>query len=821
MADDESLLHLALSRGWITAEQVRSGRPLSELLSPEQLSELKAGQDVITKILGSGFLSPDDLPEQVPARFGRYEILRPLGEGATGRVFLARDPEIGREVAIKILERVMARTFDRFKRETQILGTLNHPNVVVIYDSGTQDGRPYYAMKYVGDRSLADGWPPLRQSVEILEQVARGCQAAHDKGVIHRDLKPANILIGDCPVIVDFGIAKVVDAELTDAGQTLGTPYYMSPEQALGRRVDARTDIYSLGVMLYEAMTGRRPFTGDSVLEITRRIGEEEPVAPRGIKPDLPRDLEVIALKAMEKDPHRRYGRALDLAWDLRAWLEGRMISARPPSPAERLIAAARRRPRVLLVAAACLAFLVGGALLLASLGSPPPGASVEERRRLESARRVILQEALAIQKWEVNLYRPARQIPYGELERSVATLRPVAGENGLSPALRQQACFAIAKAHLFMGRMEEALADFGAAIDAGAGDRAGESHFERARIRWEYFLRESLSRNREKADALLKRVIRDLRAGLAAGFRDDWVRDFARALLHLAEHRSGGPTDETLRRFEALRSAPDKPVEEVAKVTGDLYLLEKRPDRAIGEYSQAVSVRECYVQAYNGLALAHMLGGSGSGNIQEALKNAFTAIDINPAYEDSYLMFALASRAVLAPVPRRVALPEGVTLEYALEVLEKLREGSRLRPDSQKVLVAHGMACVVWSFMLMTLQQDPGEAVREAVGVLERAARIDGSALEPWLGMGIAHLGYGTAVKEAEKEEWALASACLKRALETAPNSPDVHCWIGAHRSLAGDSAGAREAWRKALELDPALRGRLEGFIRELEERR
>ncbi|MGH7341559.1 MAG: serine/threonine-protein kinase, partial [Candidatus Rokuibacteriota bacterium] len=285
MGDDPRLLRLALERGWITREEAQSGRPTAGLLTPEQIEELRAGRAMADRLLGDGGLKGGDLSEPPPTQFGRYLIVRELGLGGGGRVYLARDPELGRQVAVKILDRGIAADLERFRREMAILAALRHPNIVTIPDAGTEDGRPYYAMEYAEGRTLAEARPPLPEAVAILEAVALACHAAHEKGIVHRDLKPGNILLAERPLVADFGIAKVMDAELTETGQTLGTPSYMSPEQAEGREVDPRSDVYSLGVILYELMTGRRPFTGSGALDIARKIAQEEPPAPRSLNP--------------------------------------------------------------------------------------------------------------------------------------------------------------------------------------------------------------------------------------------------------------------------------------------------------------------------------------------------------------------------------------------------------------------------------------------------------------------------------------------------------------------------------------------------------
>ncbi|MBI3857065.1 MAG: protein kinase [Planctomycetes bacterium] len=609
--ETDRLLLLAVERGWITPEQARSAPPLETLLTPGQIAQLRSGRLLASKMLEAGL----KLTEEPPGKFGRYTLIRELGQGGGGRVYLARDPELGREIAIKILDRGVAAQPERFRREMGILAGLSHPNIVTIYDAGTEDGRPYYAMEYAGGRSLAEAKLPLADAVKVLEQVALACHAAHEKGVVHRDLKPANVLMADRPLVADFGIAKVQNAELTETGQTLGTPSYMSPEQAAGIDVDARSDIFSMGTMLYEMMTGRKPFTGANVYDIAAQVARRDPLPPREIDPRLPRDLEIVALKAMAKRPERRYATAKAFADDLRAWQEGRPISARPPSLQERLASKVRRHPRLSWAAAGLVALLAVAAVF----GSP----GWRERRRYEEAQAILLPEVARIQNWQVHLYKRAREMSYTELETAVARLLPVLQWPDLPPVLRRQGHSAAARAYLHMGRTAEARAQLDRAIHSGAGGKIGEDYFERARISWEELLRESQTKNERETQRLLGLVEKDLDAGLGAGFQDDWYRDFAKAFLRLAREKQKA-VDATLGETDRLSKFQEKRPEEVTKFRGDLYLLMKKHEEAAAQYRSAISVRECYVEAWNGLALAHALKGHGEN--AEQLQEAFRA---------------------------------------------------------------------------------------------------------------------------------------------------------------------------------------------------
>jgi serine/threonine-protein kinase len=748
------------------------------------------------------------LTEEPPGKFGRYTLIRELGQGGGGRVYLARDPELGREIAIKILDRGVAAQPERFRREMGILAALRHPNIVTIYDAGAEDGRPYYAMEYAGGRTLAEAKLPLAEAVKVLEPVALACHAAHEKGIIHRDLKPSNVLLADRPLVADFGIAKTADAELTETGQTLGTPSYMSPEQAAGHEVDARSDVFSLGTMLYEMMTGRKPFTGANVYDIAAQVARHDPTPPRSIDPRLPRDLEIIALKAMAKKPDRRYATARAFAEDLRAWQEGRPIAARPPSLRERLASKIRRHPRISGAAA--------GLLALVTVASIFGSSGWRERRRFEDAQGRISPEVARIQGWQVHLYKRAREMSYTELETAVANLGRVLEWPDLSPILRHEAHSAAARAYLHMGRVAEARAQLDRAIAAG-GRLIGEDYFERARLTWEDLLRESHAKNEPETQRLLKRVERDLDAALSAGFQDEWYRDFARTFLKLVREKQKG-VEATLAETDRLSRFQEKRPEEVIKFRGDLYLLMKQHDEAAAQYQSAISVRECYVQAWNGLALAHALKGHGENaeQLEEAFRAASKALEINPRYEGSYFLFALLCRDSLKSGPRELKRMQPAALKLIEEAVVKLRMGSQLRPDSIPILQAHGTACILWGFGLVGQRKEPGAAVDEAVKVLTAAIERDESRFESWLGRGMAH------TLRAISDRWNRegldqGTADLAEAAKRAPENPWVHKWTGHCRALAGDASGAEAAWRRAIALDPNLRTTLEAEIAEL----
>jgi serine/threonine protein kinase len=275
---------------------------------------------------------------EMPQKLGRYEIIEEIGKGAMGVVYLARDPLIGRLVALKTFrvgfsarEDEVAQFRSRFVREAQSAGILSHPNIVTVHDVVDEGvgGTCFIAMEYVKGTNLKQLLQrpdplPLGFVVEVLSQVAEGLDYAHSRGVVHRDIKPANILItpDNRVKITDFGIARIESSNLTMEGQLLGTPNYMAPEQIQGREVDHRADIFSLGVVFYEMLTRRKPFQGENLTAVTHKIVYDTFTSPEEIVRDLPRAFTEILGRCLEKDPNRRYPRASEVARELRAVLQ-------------------------------------------------------------------------------------------------------------------------------------------------------------------------------------------------------------------------------------------------------------------------------------------------------------------------------------------------------------------------------------------------------------------------------------------------------------------------------------------------------------------
>jgi eukaryotic-like serine/threonine-protein kinase len=282
---------------------------------------------------------------------GRYQIVRKLGTGGMANVYLAEDQELGRRVAIKILDDRHAsddQFVERFRREAKNAAALSHPNIVSIYDRGEAEGTYYIAMEYLDGRTLKEllvrfGPPPVRIAVGYTRQILSGLAFAHRFGLVHRDIKPHNALVDSAGhvKVTDFGIARSGTSQMTEAGSIIGTAQYLSPEQARGAPVDQRSDIYSVGVLLYELLTGSVPFTGDTPVEIAMKHLSEVPQPPSKRRPEVPRGLDQVVLRALAKDADDRYQTAEEMDADLARVEQGLRVSDETAEAATAVLAGA------------------------------------------------------------------------------------------------------------------------------------------------------------------------------------------------------------------------------------------------------------------------------------------------------------------------------------------------------------------------------------------------------------------------------------------------------------------------------------------------
>lgn len=516
---------------------------------------------------------PSDLPE-IPG----YQVLEVLGEGGMGRVFRARDTRLGREVALKMIlagGRIDSLQRARFQIEAEALASLQHPNIVQIHEVGEHQGNPFLTLEIVDGGHLGErvNKQPLgpREAAGLVASLARAIQAAHHHGIIHRDLKPSNILLSKgtapsgigIPKIADFGLAKRLEGDggHTLPGAILGTPAYMAPEQTRGdqSQVGPAADIYSLGVLLYACLVGRAPFQGGT-MELFHQVQHVEPIPPTRYIRSIPKDLETICLKAMQKEPQRRYDSAAALAEDLERYLRHEPIRARPSTLPERAVKWVRRRP----TAAALVLVSLGALAALAALGwwshTRLRDAAERAENRLRLARRLVdeyvevAREGLADTPGQDSLQRHM-------LEKALGLYTELAAEAGSDRHLVHDS--ARARIHLgailrALGRFDEAKTAYDEAIAlleplAEEGDKAYRRTLADAHHGTGEWYRESAgdlegaAGSYRRARAILEDlVVDDPKAA-------DSLRDLARSRYHLGlAALDGGQAEEALPHFDA-----------------------------------------------------------------------------------------------------------------------------------------------------------------------------------------------------------------------------------------------------------------------------
>src|SRR5918997_25824 len=288
---------------------------------------------------------------------GRYRVQRKLGHGGMADVYLAEDEELGRRVAIKILNDRHAadeQFVERFRREAKHAAGLSHPNIVSIYDRGEAEGTYYIAMEYLEGRSLKElissrGPAPVAIAIEYARQILAALRVSHRTGVIHRDIKPHNVLVdGEGRLkVTDFGIARAGPSQMTEAGSIVGTAQYLSPEQAQGAPVSESSDLYSVGIVLYELLTGEVPFSGESPVEIAMKHLSKVPTPPSRLRPEIPHDLDLVVMRALAKDPDDRYQSADEMDADLARVGRGLAVSPETEETATAIIARPITAPTV------------------------------------------------------------------------------------------------------------------------------------------------------------------------------------------------------------------------------------------------------------------------------------------------------------------------------------------------------------------------------------------------------------------------------------------------------------------------------------------
>jgi eukaryotic-like serine/threonine-protein kinase len=617
-------------------------------------------------------------PAELPQIRG-YDVLGVLGRGGMGVVYKARHLRLDRPVALKMLligPYAGPDELERFLREAQVVAALRHPNVVHLYDVGDVDGRPYFTMELIDGGSLAVklGEAPLaaRLAASLVATVAEAVEAAHQSGIIHRDLKPANVLLtlDGHPKVTDFGLARRLepDSALTLSGAPMGTPSYMAPEQARGdrRAIGPATDVYALGAILYECLTGRPPFRAATAVATLQQVGSDNPVPPSHLNASVPRDLETICLKCLHKEPRLRYVSAAALAADLHHFLRGEAITARPERWPGRLLRRVRRRPAfsaAVAVAAVVLVGLAGGGLWLLFDRAAAAWEVKAERAATDRAAEQDLREMVArLQTSSWPEARSALERARGRLgDRESTDLRRLLnqGDRNLVLAARLEEIRLTAVQFIVFGFVsaspDEQYKD--AFRGAGLGQTDEDPEVVAARIRtsdirnalvaaldnWSSCNQENPERNKwilEVArradpdptgwrDRARDPNLRADQAALAELIRTASVADQSTSLLLRLYNRLRFDSKERLPFLKRIQKAHPADFWANIALAEHLATGEQNPAEAIRYYQASLSIRPRTAYCYFRLGMAL----SSAGRLEEAAEHFREAVDIEPTY--------------------------------------------------------------------------------------------------------------------------------------------------------------------------------------------
>jgi tetratricopeptide (TPR) repeat protein/predicted Ser/Thr protein kinase len=632
-----------------------------------------------------------------PEAFGDYRIVRELGRGGMGVVYEAMQQSLERRVALKILPFHALGDADRrerFEREAHAAARLDHSHIVPVYEVGEHDGYPFFSMKLIEGTTLADrlaaGPLPPRQTAELLLPVCRAIEAAHQRGVLHRDLKPSNILLDadGQPQVTDFGLAKLfhVGGDVSETNAAAGTPSYMAPEQAQGvwRQIGVRTDVYGLGAILYHCLAARPPFQAATAAETMRQVAGEEPVALRQLNTSIDRDLETICLKCLAKEPAARYESALALADDLRCYLEGRPIKARPLSSVARSIRWCRQRP----MHALALASLVVACVIAVVAWSVTESARREAEASHQRTRQVVDYYLTRISEDEL-LDQPGMQpLRRDLLDKAREHYQRFVAERRHDVAPREE----LADAHYRLGLVERLLGKL----------EAAQREFEAARRIQDELV--SSAGGAEQQAALSKSLVALGELHMRRDEFDAAWDDFAQAeqLRHklVAEHPGQ-------REYGRLLANATMNLAQVAKARGEY-------DEARMRLQAAEALRRKLLAQSPGSGEAALQGGD-TGLRRDLGKGLFNLGGLELDVADAALQAGEAQRAA--------HLDQAETaLRAALDIFRPLAEENRSDLGHQQRLAQ----CLGLLADALARQQDAGAAAAydEIVPELERLAR-------------------------------------------------------------------------------------------------
>jgi serine/threonine-protein kinase len=781
-------------------------------------------------------VAPVPPPASLP-RVPGYEVETVLGRGGVGVVYKARQNALERTVALKML---LAGPFagsqerERLRRETAALACLRHPNIVPVYDAGEVEGRPYFTMEFVEGGSLAQklsGTPqPARQAAALVTTLAEAVQVAHQGGIVHRDLKPANILLtaDGTPKIADFGLARRLEggAGLTQSGVPMGTPSYMAPEQARGqaRATGPAVDVYALGALLYELLTGRPPFRAETPAETVRQVIDQEPVPPARFNAKVPRDLETICLKCLQKDPGKRYVTAAQLGADLGRFLRHEPIQARPTGRVEHFARWVRRRPAAAgLLAAVVVLVLVGG--IGAGLQYRQWAAARDNQAQTDQEAHGVLEGARGplMEGWQAqDLAKLTAALAEGN--RAVG----IARSGAASAAVRQEAEAFRADADDRLGRakknraLREAVLDVAAPQEAGASaldeaDRRAapaqpsvDEQYAAAFRRWGLDVdgtpeAQVVARLAAEPDAVVGELIAALDGWMLERRRLNRPEAQWRRLFRVAEQLDRSEPHRWLRTLLVGESPPR--AASVAGLVGTgpfwpaLWELARGDDwRQLREVRKEIDPRTGPVLTVVLLAQAYAAVGDAAGAEQVLREAATTRPDEVVLLDALGKLLERQGRARLGNAIEyyRAARALGPHLGIALSaVLISDRRTEEAEGVLRDLLRQQQETPMLYNLLGVCLdaQKKHGEA--------EAAYRKAIDLAPDWAD---AHYNLGMCLEDQQKHE--AAEAACRRAIELRPDWADAHYCNGNALARQKKFAAAEAAFRTVLDLRPDWAG-------------
>jgi len=739
-------------------------------------------------------------------RVGRYSIVREIGRGGMAVVYEAVDPDLRRRVALKVLHNPDERFVARLHKEAAAAARLRHPNIVAVHEVGTDESDDttshFIAMDLIEGRTLAEAASGLSLDVRIalLESVARAAGHAHAEGIVHRDLKPQNVIVeerddGPHAWLTDFGLAKIADGSpVTQTGAVVGTPVFMAPEQVQGdvHAVTPRSDVWGLGVMLYQMLSGRVPFEGATALDIYAKILADEPAPPTG----APVDLATVCLKAMEKDPRRRYADATEFADELARWRQREPVRARPASAWTRASRRVRRHPAVVAATAALvLAAAAGGTALVVQ--------KVRADRRVAALHKLQTTWSTIVErKRELRLGRVDARQARRELEEAIAAVAPTLAEWPDEP----QGWYVRARGRLYLGDLAGAQSDLRTALEAHPDFRPGWSLLGAVLMEQHQSVQSSYARGlaarQARTRSLIEEALRAFERGWPRGVeraeserwglawtREDEVLERMAAAMRL--YYLDGKADDARRVLdEAVRRFP---AEEFAVWLG---LLAGRDDAARERWlQQAVAWAPGYALAWHDLGNFRFARDDVAG-----AEAAYTrAIDLEPNHAAALHNRAVARGSLgdidgsLADFARAIALrrePEPYCSRGVVRAETGDFAGARadfdeaIRLDPQCASGWHGRAA---------LQHRQGDA-SAALADYARAIELDGTSAKAWCDRGRAWLDLRQPARAIEDIEKSLS---LEKTFDAWYHGAEA-------RQHLGDLDGAIADYARAIDLRP-----------------